>query len=152
MEFWKDCHEKDKSFTISLFRTKKNKNKAEKLGQSRSFFLVHLKHQELREVNLEFKDSYESKCEGKIIFRMQYIEDEMALYSKILAENIKRRDLIHKWIEILNKQIQSHRESEQIQSELGFVEDLNREWGSHNAGFYSEYGGSSFIESNASIV
>ena len=61
MEFSKDSNEKNKSFTVSLFRTKKNKNKREKIGQSRSFFLVHLKHQEVKLVNLEFKDSYESE-------------------------------------------------------------------------------------------
>ena len=152
MHFDCDKNDKDKSFTVSLFRTKKGKKKSEKLGQSRSFFLIHLKHQELKEVNLEFKDSYESKSQGRVIMRMQYIKDEITLYAKILDENIKRKDLILKWIDILNKQIQSHRESEQKLENSPSIEDQNLEWGSHNAGFYSEYGGSSIIGDSSSLL
>ena len=151
MHFDRDWSEKDKSFTVSLYRTKRNKNRCEKIGQSRSFFLVHLKHQELKELSLEFKESYESKWEGKVIMRMQYVNDELSLYTQILEENLKRRDLIIKWIDILTLQIQGYREG--MERSIGFdiAENRNLEWGSFNAAYYSEYWNDSVLESDSSF-
>ena len=146
MHFDQDWSEKDESFTVSLYKTKRSKSKWVKIGQSRSFFLLHLKNQKLKDVNLEFKDNYDSKWEGKIIMRMQYIKDELSLYSQILEDNIKRSELLIKWIDILTLQIQAHRERRDKSFEFKSYEDLNLEWGSFNAAYYSEYWNDSVAE------
>jgi len=150
MCFENDWSEKERTFTIGLYRAKKNKSKWEKLGKSRSFYLVHLKNQELKETMLEFKDSYEAQWQGRVLIRMQYVYDKSALYREIFESYEHRKDLIEQSIEILHLQRQSHLKRAEQAIAFDYIEMKNPEWGSHNEGFYSEIGHESYLECNSS--
>lgn len=130
------------NITFDLYQTKKNKCKGQKLGTSRSFYLQHLKNQEVHKLTLDFRDDFESKSYGKIWIRMQYIRDELLYFKEMLLNIQNRIDLIKKWTELFSLQKASFREEYKL-SLLNAEEEVdNNEWASHNAWFYSELGDS----------
>jgi hypothetical protein len=137
------CVEKERSITVNLYRTKSNKNKWEKLGRSKTFFLIHLRHQEVKEVMLEFKDSYEDVCDGKVLLRLQYIFNEAELFNEIFKCYEERWNLIMEWLSILERQTEKHREkNSRVPEEM----DYGEKEPSYHAGFYSVADNESLLE------
>lgn len=146
LQFDPSCIEKEKSITVNLFKTKKSKSKCEKLGTSKSFFLCHFRHQEVKDMMLEFKDSYDSKCEGRVHLRMQYVLDEHQLFTDIFTRYQERIKLLMKCSETLDNQKAVHL-AHQNKSMKQVKESLEEEQASHRAGFYSIVENDSFLYS-----
>lgn len=98
---YRECN---KFFTISLYEWDKNKEKSNQLGVSKTFNISHFRDQKIHEISIEFKQSYDSKIQGTVLIRAQYIHDQVALMKEILTQLYQKRSLINSWIEILNKQ------------------------------------------------
>lgn len=143
LTFDSTCVEKERSITVNLYRTKTKKNKWEKLGRSKTFFLIHLRHQEVKEVMLEFKDSYEDVWEGKVLLRLQYIFNEAELFNEIYKCYEERWNLIMDWLSILEQQIKRHKEkTSPVPEEM----DYGEKEPSYLAGFYSVADNESLLE------
>jgi hypothetical protein len=133
LNFDSESIEKERSVTVNLFRTKKNKDNWEQLGRSNSFYIVHLSGQEVKEIVLDFKDDYDSKSEGKIKLRLQYVLDEQSLFSDLIKAFEEHKALIEIWIVILEEQREKYmyitNKEEKSVHEASIA--------SQNAGFYS---------------
>jgi hypothetical protein len=125
--------EKERSITVNLFRTKKNKDNWEQLGRSNSFYIVHLSGQEMKEIVLDFKDDYDSKSEGKIKLRLQYVLDERLLFRDLIKAFEEHKALIEIWIDILEEQREKYMQI--TNKEIKSVHEASVT--SQNAGFYS---------------
>lgn len=99
-------------------------------------------------MNLEFKDSYEEKAEGKVKLRLQYVFDEELLFSNILKAYQERKELIEKCIELLEDQKEAHYKT--LTESIRIIEE-NQEYdnASCHAGFYSIVENDSVLHSDS---
>lgn len=150
LNFDQESVEKERSITVNLFRTKKKKESWEQLGRSNSFFIVHLSGQELKEMVLDFRNSYDSKSEGKVKLRLQYVHDERQLFSDLVKAYEEHKALIEIWIIILEEQRENYLSS--LANNLKDNSDLGREeCASHNAGFYSIWENDSILSPSPKV-
>jgi hypothetical protein len=151
LDFDPDCVEKERSITVNLFRTKKKKDKWEQLGRSNSFFIVHLSGQELKEMVLDFRDSYDSKSEGKVKLRLQYVHDQRQLFSDLVQAYEEHKALIEIWIVILEEQRENY--ISRLANDIKDNNDIAREdCASHNAGFYSIWENDSILSPSPKVI
>ena len=76
--------DKEKYFTVNLYKTNRSNTKNKRFGKPSTFYLTNFKDQKVKEISLDFRDSFQSQSEGRVKFRFQYIHDEEALYRNIL--------------------------------------------------------------------
>lgn len=69
-------------FAVNLYKTKKHRRKSKKFGKPKTFNLVHLRDQKVNDIALDFRESFQSPSEGKVMLRIQYIHDEKAVYKR----------------------------------------------------------------------
>ena len=127
------------NITINLYRTKKSKCKAQKLGQSRSFFTLNFKNQEVNNTVVDFRDNFEAKSQGRVSIRTQYIADQYLLYRDILDAYKHRIELILECSELFQKQKKREMEKRRHNSAISgtnFDDEVHKEL-SHDAAFYS---------------
>jgi len=93
-------------------------------------------NQEVNQMTLDFRDNYESKSQGKIWIRMQYIQDEIISLKEVISAFQSRRELISSWIELFESQRQIYRDEHKQSFDDEYFDVNNKD--SYNAGFYSE--------------
>ena len=126
-----ECIEKERSITVNLFRTKKDKNKCDQIGKSKTFFLNHIRHQKCKDVKLEYKDGYESTCGGILNLRLQYVHNERCLFKELAEKYEEQRELITQAIDSISSQFIANHPANPGSTQ---IEDSGH---SQKAGFYS---------------
>ncbi|CAI2367839.1 unnamed protein product [Moneuplotes crassus] len=98
--FKQDIPEKSLTFSISLLKSKikysapLNRKKAVMIGKPKSFFCMNLRSQKVEEIELDFRESFDSETEGKVFLRVQYIYDQISLINDVLASLKRSEELI----------------------------------------------------------
>mmetsp|Transcript_14897 Transcript_14897/g.13097 ORF Transcript_14897/g.13097 Transcript_14897/m.13097 type:complete len:190 (-) Transcript_14897:52-621(-) len=55
---------------------------------------MNMKSQKIEEIELDFRDSFDSECEGKVLLKIQYVHDPVQLITDILASLERSEKLI----------------------------------------------------------
>lgn len=119
------------NITINLYRTKRDKFRAQKLGQSRSFYILQFKNQEVNQMVLDFREDYESHSQGKVTIRTQFIQDEILTFNEIINSYNRRCELISQCIDIFDVQRQTFIEENELKkSSRKYQEGNDSEGGS----------------------
>jgi hypothetical protein len=77
-----ELKETGRYFAVNLYKTKKHKRKSKKFGKPKTFNLVHLRDQKVNDIALDFRETFQSPSEGKVMLRIQYIHNEKTLYKR----------------------------------------------------------------------
>jgi hypothetical protein len=100
-------------------------------------------------MTLEFRDWYESKCDGKVLMRLQYVLDEHVLLTEVFKSYEERIKLLLECMEILYTQRENYKHNLTDSIRLHYEEN-DDEWASQVAGFYSIVENESVLESCSS--
>ena len=133
------CIEKERSITVNLFRTRKDKNKWDQLGKSKTFFLNHMRDQEMKEMTLEYREGYDSTWNGIVNLRLQYVHNERVLFEELTKKYQEQQELISKFILSLEGMSKDQRKTKPESSQ---IEDSGH---SQKAGFYSYLDDDSYL-------
>ena len=90
-----------------------------------------MKHQECKQMALEYKDGYDETCNGVVNVRFQYIHNERTIFKQLSEKYQEQEDLLEKFIRTLSSFKTENRETSHESAALG---ESNH---SQKAGFYS---------------